>query len=439
MDRITRHRSGGQSERGQVSSAILRAYVFLGSGFLILTLFFYTQHVIDRLEKESEVLSRIFAQFCAGTIVPASRNQAISGIFSEVVEDIPFPVIVTDHRGVPWTWHGIPEELNKVSLRIGDVSYEDFVYTDPENPPPGAMRELLRIAARMDEDQPPIPFYDPRGGTIIGHVHYGDSRIAAQLRFLPVIQVAVLGIFLILGYLGYRGLKEGEQRSIWIGMAKETAHQLGTPISSLLGWLHLLRSRAGDVGKGQISLDTNQLGEVVSEMEEDLTRLNKIAYRFSNIGSLPTLKMLEVNPILKDALSYLRKRFDRIGRDIQLVEEFEEVPPCNVNSELLEWVVENLFRNSIDAMADRGGTITIKTGYNRMSGTVKITFSDDGRGMSPSEQSRAFHPGFSTKRRGWGLGLALSRRIIEDYHGGKIAIERSQIGAGTMFSITLPA
>ncbi len=424
---------------GAITSTMLRAYIFLGSGFLILTLFFYTNHLIDRLEKETEVLSHIFAQFCAGTIVPATRSETISGVFSSVIESIPFPVIVTDHRGVPWTWHGIPDELGGVSVRIEDVSYEDFAVTDPENPPPGPMREVLALAKKMDERHDPIPFYDPKSTALFGNVHYGNSRLTEQLRFLPAIQAAVLGIFVLLGYIGYRGLKEGEQRSIWIGMAKETAHQLGTPISSLLGWLHLLRSRTSADYEEAQEIHPVELKEVLSEMEEDLTRLNKIAYRFSNIGSLPTLKMQEVNPILEGALDYLRKRFDRVGRDIRLVVEFSEVAPCNVNAELIEWVIENLFRNSIDALSETGGTITVRTSYNRTAGGVKITFIDDGRGMTPSDMNNAFHPGFSTKRRGWGLGLALSRRIIEDYHGGRLAIEKSQVGKGTTISITLPA
>ncbi len=428
-----------QSGGSQVTSTMLRAYIFLGSGFLILTLFFYTNHLIDRLEKETEVLSHIFAQFCAGTIVPATQNQGISGVFSEVTESIPFPVIVTDQRGVPWTWHGIPDELGGISVRIEDVSYEDFAVTDPADPPPGPMREVLLLAQKMDTAHDPIPFFDPQSTTLIGHVHYGNSRLTEQLRVLPGIQAAVLGIFVLLGYIGYRGMKEGEQRSIWIGMAKETAHQLGTPISSLLGWLHLLRSRNSGDYEEATEIRPVELSEVLVEMEEDLTRLNKIAYRFSNIGSLPTLKMQEVNPILEEALDYLRKRFDRVGRDIQLVEEMNEVPPCNVNSELIEWVVENLFRNSIDALAETGGTISVRTSYNRMAGVVKITFSDDGRGMNPSDMNNAFHPGFSTKRRGWGLGLALSRRIVEDYHGGKLAIDKSQVGVGTSISISLPA
>lgn len=416
-----------------ISSTLLRAYIFLGSGFIILTLFFYTNHMIDRLEKESEVLSQIFARFCAATIVPAAQGDAISGVFSDVIEQIPFPVIVTDQRGVAWTWHGIPDRLGGMSVKIDEVSYQDFLVTDATEPPPGPMREVLKLAQKFDDMHPPIPFYDPASGLVFGHVHYGNSPIVDELRYLPLIQAIVLSIFVLLGYMGYRGIKEGEQRSIWLGMAKETAHQLGTPISSLMGWLHLLREK--EEGTGSSAVD---MGEIVVEMEEDVNRLNKIAYRFSNIGSLPALKMEEVNDVLSASLDYLRKRFDRVGRDITLIEDLQQVPPCNVNRELLEWVVENLFRNSIDALAEKGGTITVRTGLNSQ-GSVTIAFEDDGRGMSPSEQSRAFSPGFSTKRRGWGLGLALCKRIIEDYHGGRIAIERSQAGLGTLFVITLPA
>ncbi len=428
----------GSDGRSKVTSALLRAYIFLGSGFLILALFFYTNHLINKLEEETEFLSHMFAQFCAGTILPAAQDEAISSVFSSVVEGLTFPVIVTDMRGVPWTWHGIPEELNGISVRVEDVSYHDFLRADPERPTPGAMAELLSVAAGMDRRNPPIPFYDPHGGSLVGHVHYDDPSVLKQLRYLPFIQAALVAIFILLGYIGYRGLKEGEQRSIWIGMAKETAHQLGTPISSLLGWLHLLRERSSGQDGAQVLLRRDDMDELVREMEEDVNRLNKIAYRFSNIGSVPSLKTQDLNPVIEDALGYLQKRFDRIGRDVRLETKMGELPAVQMNRELIQWVIENLFRNSMDALAEKGGTITIETGYNRLGNGAKIIFQDDGRGMSPAEQKKAFYPGFSTKRRGWGLGLPLSRRIIEEYHGGRMQIVKSQRGKGTTISFTLP-
>jgi hypothetical protein len=426
----------GQQRR--ITSTVLRVYLFLGTGFFILAFFFYVQHLIGRLEQETQLLSRVFAQFCAGTILPASQDESISGVFSDLIEDIPFPVIVTDQRGVPWTWHGIPNEMNGISLRIDDVSYRDFIDTDPENPPPGAMAEVLAIAGRMDRENPPVPFHDARGGGLVGKVHYGDPAILRGLRIFPYVQVILGAVFLLLGYIGYRGIKEGEQRSIWIGMAKETAHQLGTPISSLLGWLHLLRERSTGTDPGKVTVPRADFDELIREMEEDVDRLNKIAYRFSNIGSTPSLRTQELNPVVEEALRYLRKRFDRVGKDIRLESEFGEVPPVAVNRELIQWVIENLFRNSVDALSEKGGTIRVETGYNRLGHGVKITFADDGRGMTPGEQKKAFYPGFSTKRRGWGLGLPLSRRIIEEVHGGRIAIVKSQRGKGTVIAITLP-
>ncbi|MBN1825589.1 MAG: HAMP domain-containing histidine kinase [Candidatus Eisenbacteria bacterium] len=424
----------------RITSTLLRVYIFLGSGFLILALFFYTNHLIDRLQKETELLSRIFAQFAAGTIMPAARNEAISGVFSEMIADLPFPVIVTDRRGVPWTWHAIPDELNGVSVRVEDVSFSDFQDTDPENPASAPMKEVISLAARMDRTNAPIPFFDPRSGILVGKVHYGDPPVVSTLRLLPFIQAALVAIFILLGYLGYRGMKEGEQRSIWIGMAKETAHQLGTPISSLMGWLHLLRTRTAETESESVVLTREELDMLIGEMEQDVSRLNKIAYRFSNIGSLPTLKSQDLNPIIHEVLEYLRKRVEGGGKHIHVIEDLREIPQIRVNKELIQWVIENLFRNSVDALAEReGGTIRIATGYNRLGRTVKVTLSDDGRGMSPSDMKRAFYPGFSTKRRGWGLGLPLSRRIVEDYHGGRMMIEKSQKNRGTQISITLPA
>ena len=308
----------------------------------------------------------------------------------------------------------------------------------PDDPRPGPLKEVLQLAKQMDERNAAVPFHDPITGSLVGHVHYGDPPVLGELRILPFIQVALVAVFILLGYIGYRGIKEGEQRSIWIGMAKETAHQLGTPISSLLGWLHLLRTRTSESAGPEVVLKRAEVEELNREMEDDVNRLNKIAYRFSNIGSLPTLKSRELNPVIEEALEYLRKRFDRVGKDILVQTEYGELPPVRMNKELIQWVIENLFRNSVDALAEKGGTISVETGYNRVGNAVKITFSDDGRGMTASEQKRAFLPGFSTKRRGWGLGLPLSRRIVEDYHGGRLTIVRSHREKGTIISITLP-
>jgi two-component sensor histidine kinase len=429
----------GPGEPQRITFTVLRVYVFLGSGLFILAFFFFIQNLIGRLEQETTLISRVFAQFCAGTILPAAQDRSISGVFSEVVEEIPFPVIVTDRRGVPWTWHGIPEELNGVSVRIDEVSYQDFIDTDPASPPPGPLAEVLALARKMDERNEPIAFVDPQGGAVVGHVHYGDPAVLLGLRVIPYIQIVLVVIFLLLGYLGYRGIKEGEQRSIWIGMAKETAHQLGTPISSLLGWLHLLRERASGGDGEHVTVQRKEIDDLVREMQDDVDRLNKIAYRFSNIGSAPTLKTQDLNPVIDESLRYLRKRFGRVGKDVTVEAQYGDLPPVSVNKELIQWVIENLFRNSIDALGEKGGTIRVETGYTRLGNGVKITFSDDGRGMTPSEQKRAFFPGFSTKRRGWGLGLALSRRIIEEYHGGRILILKSQRGKGTVIGITLPA
>lgn len=430
----------GHGSSHQITSTLLRVYIFLGSGFLILALFFYTNYMIGRLEKEADLLSRIFADYCANTIVHASRNVLISNAFSDMVEEIPFPVIVTDHRGVPWTWHGIPEKIDGISVRIEDFTYEDFMQTDPLNPPPGPIAEVLALAKKMDQTNPPVPIHEPIIGTQVGLVHFGEPMVVRQLRTLPYIQAVLIGIFVLLGYLGYRGLKEGEQRSIWIGMAKETAHQLGTPISSLMGWLQLLRDRASETSGERVSILRDDLDPLVEEMEEDVRRLNKIAYRFSNIGSTPVLEAQDLNPIVDEAIQYLRKRFDRVDKDITVEESFDDIRPVKVNRELIQWVIENLFSNSVDAfMGTDGGAISVSTEKCDEGRAVKITFRDEGCGMPLSDQKKAFYPGFSTKRRGWGLGLPLSQRIVEDYHGGRITIEKSSRNKGTTISIVLPA
>ena len=247
-----------------------------------------------------------------------------------------------------------------------------------------------------------------------------SSAHSRALAFFPYVQLIIIAVFAIFAYIAFSSTKQNEQNRVWVGLAKETAHQLGTPTSSLLGWIEYLRSQPVDK-------------MAVDEMAKDLAHLMKIVDRFSKIGSETQLTSMNINEVVGDTVMYFRRR---IPRNVTLTYNGLAMSPIKVpiNAALFEWVVENLMKNSLDALQGQG-TIDVEVGES--GDTVYVEVSDSGKGIPKSNWTRIFEPGFTTKTRGWGLGLSLSRRIIEEYHKGKIAVVRSEPGRGTTIRITL--
>lgn len=416
---------------------LLRAYLFFGTFILVGLTFLYTSSWIQRIKGESRTISQLLAQFSALTTFQAIESEELRTIFEEIIKPSELPLILTDTEGRPFVW-------KNVGVSSQGIDVATVARIDPENPPPGAIREVMELAERFDRENTPISIPTPDGEGIFGYVHYGDRSLIRELRWVPVIQLATIFLFLALGYLGYRSMKTSEQRAIWIGLAKETAHQLGTPISSLLGWVEILRDRLleqrGEEGEipEKLVLEGGVFREVVDEMESDAERLNKIALRFGQVGSIPHLQVQDVVPIVSDAVSYFSRRLPHLQRRAEIREGYGLVPPVSVNKELVQWCIENVLKNAIDATKDSEGVIDVNVNHRRETETVEIRITDEGRGMSSRELKSIFSPGYSTKNRGWGLGLTLAKRIIEDYHGGKIWVERSQLGKGTTFVISFP-
>ncbi|WP_442265444.1 sensor histidine kinase [Tenacibaculum sp. ZS6-P6] len=251
------------------------------------------------------------------------------------------------------------------------------------------------------------------------YIYYRNSDLLTKLTYYPITLILILGLFLAVIYLFFNSSKIAEQNKLWTGMAKETAHQIGTPLSSLLGWVTILREENIDQ-------------DYVDEIENDVQRLSTIANRFSKIGSLPKLETENIVSITKKTFDYLESRspkqtsftFNTTDENIQ----------TNLNNELYGWVIENLIKNAIDAMEGKGSIdLTIKNTEDH----IKILISDTGKGIPKSKFHVVFKPGFTSKKRGWGLGLSLSKRIIEDYHKGKIFVQKSELGKGTTFEIQL--
>lgn len=275
---------------------------------------------------------------------------------------------------------------------------------------------LTRQLARMKSQNEPIKI---QYLGITEYIYYKDSDLLNKLTYYPLALILILVLFLTVVYMMFSSSKIAEQNKLWTGMAKETAHQIGTPLSSLLGWIAILRTE---------HVDDNYINEI----EKDVARLNTIANRFSKIGSLPELKRENIVTITQTAFDYLQSRSSKqISFTFQTSEEDIY---ANLNKELFGWVIENLVKNAIDAMLGKGSlNLEISTTSKR----ILITVSDTGKGIPKSQFKQIFKPGFTTKKRGWGLGLSLSKRIIEDYHNGKVFVKKSELGNGTTFEIQL--
>ncbi len=254
------------------------------------------------------------------------------------------------------------------------------------------------------------------------HLFYEDSDVLRRLAYYPYIQLGVLLLFLAIAYFALISVKKAEQNKVWVGLSKETAHQLGTPISSLMAWTQLLQA---------MDVDPN----VVADMDKDVNRLSKIADRFSKIGSMPDKELAFINEAVESSLEYMSKRIPkRVHLNLHLAEEEN----CGVMLclSLFEWVMENLTKNAVDAMSGEGKIDISVQSQGRQN--VVILVSDTGKGIPRKNFKTVFNPGYTTKKRGWGLGLTLVKRIIEEYHNGKIYVKESEVGKGTTFCIEIP-
>lgn len=257
-------------------------------------------------------------------------------------------------------------------------------------------------------------------------VYYTESKLLRRLRYFPPIQLALIASFLALGYLALSARRRAEQNRVWVGLAKETAHQLGTPISAIMAWVEYLRAERGDDA---------ELAEVADELGQDVERLNLVAERFNKIGSAPELLPEPLGPLLTGVHAYMRRRAPRkVDFALEIAPQAAGLHVA-INKNLFTWVLENLIRNALDAMDGRG---RMRLSAKQDGRSVEITVADSGKGIPSGKQRKVFEPGYTTKSRGWGLGLSLAKRIVEEYHGGKIFVKESTVDRGTTFAVRLP-
>jgi signal transduction histidine kinase len=359
---------------------------------LLGSILWYTHHVVGDLRLEAERSSRIYARIyhALGDTTEGAGTQALLGLSRSIVEQ-GVPVIVTDASGNPSAAANLPFE-------VADVTRDARV------------RAYVR---RLDAENPPV--IDP----MLGQIHFGNTPLVEGLRVVPVLQVATAVILLVVGFYVIRVRGNAARERIWAGMARESAHQLGTPLSSLAGWIELFEERAED---GSTQADP-------IHMRADLDRLDRVPHRFERIGREPKCEPVDVNALVDRVATYFRARVPTLANTIA-IDVVHDGAPQTIDGDpvLIEWAIEVLAKNAIDALAGRGGRIRFSTA--RLSdGAVRIRVADDGPGIPSNLRARVFEPGFSTKQSGWGIGLSLARRIVEENHRGKLVLAAADPGA----------
>lgn len=385
-------------------------WVVLGISILIsIGSIYYTNVLVDQLKERERQQVQLYAKAIEYTANQEDAYGDVNFIAQEILfQNNSIPIIQADAKGEVLSYRNLDLE-EKWSHPRKDT----FLQSE--------------MAVMKDTYEPIIvTLRDPQTGEVFGtqFIYYRNSFLLKQLIAYPYIQLSVIAIFAFISYLAFNYSKAAEQNRVWVGLAKETAHQLGTPLSSLMAWIEVLREDP----------DMRQKG-IVEELEKDTQKLRIVTERFSSIGSAPTLKRENVILLINNVVNYLRPR---VSNKVRMeVFTLSENIFAQVHAPLFEWVVENLCKNAVDAMGN-AGTIAIKI-LRGNEGKIFIDVSDTGKGIPRSKVDMVFRPGFTTKKRGWGLGLTLARRIIETYHNGKIFVKASEENQGTTFRIVLNA
>lgn len=377
--------------------------------------FYYTQDLVNKLQKSERDIVELYANSLQFIADPTSNsNEDFTFVFENIIKRINFPLILTDAKSDPLSTGGRGTRNIYIDSTLSSQEAKAFLRTK--------VVELSKIHEPIS-----VSYKDEMGNEkIFNKIYFGNSDIIQRLKYYPFLQILFAFFFVAIAYISFSYLKKTEQSNIWVGMAKEIAHQLGTPISSLMGWTELLKLKMSS---------PKEVMNISSEMENDLNRLNKITNRFSKIGSKPNLRVYDIVNVVNSVTKYFEKRLPQTGKNVELIFLNQKSIELKLNPELFEWVIENLIKNAIDAIGSEKGKILIS--IQEKSESIEIEVTDNGKGINPKNKKNVFKPGYSTKSRGWGLGLSLSKRIIEDYHKGKLILKSTVVNEGTTFSIIL--
>ena len=380
----------------------IKGGIFLIGVFLVIGLFSYTRYLSSELREDNREVVKLYAEIIAETVKDDS-NTNIDFIFENIIKKVKFPIIQSGRNKNPQLWTNLPENIDSESDR-------------------------LKLILSMDKINKPIPliFDDKINGPItFGYLHYGDSRLIQKIQIWTYIELLSIGIFILFGFIGFSFIRNSEKQHIWVGLSRETAHQLGTPVSALLGWLDYLKN------------DNSNIEKILPEMESDIERLQQVNRRFSKMGSKPEMEFFDLSKRIESVLSYLNRRIPTLGKKVDLVNDIDPDIKIMANGTLISWTIENLIRNSIDSISGEAGLIRLSMSQDQ--NNVKIRISDNGCGVPKKDWKNIFRPGFSTKKSGWGLGLSLCQRIINEVHKGDIYVLESRINSGTVFEINIPS
>ncbi len=356
---------------------------------------YYTNWLVKKVEAEERKSLSIWAEAEERLIQQENSSSGDMDFLLRIIEsNTNIPVIVANE--------------NDSIFFTNNVNYQENNKT----------QILQRELKKMKEEHEPIEILV--AGVEPQFLYYRDSTILQNLRYFPLVQFSVIALFILVAYLAFSSSRKAEQNRVWVGMSKETAHQLGTPISSLMAWIEILKMQ-----------DLNP--EFIREFEKDINRLEKITERFSKIGSAPELKNSDLKPVIFSTIDYLKTR---VPKKIKFETDIDESKDYEAphNSALFSWVVENICKNAVDAIENEGN---IKLKLSNEGKQLILDITDSGKGIPKSQFKTIFDPGFTTKKRGWGLGLSLVKRIVENYHSGKVFIKQSELGKGTTFRIIL--
>jgi signal transduction histidine kinase len=377
--------------------------VALGLLLLLGSYVWYAQRVVDELRGEAERTGRMFARVYGALGDPTADGAAALLDLSREIRELGVPVIVTDAQGRPTSFANIPE--------YGD----GLVFAN--DPRVAVLREMVPALDRQN-----APVEEPG----IGKIHFGNTPLVRGLRIIPLLQVAMLSLLIVAGILALGVRARAERERVWAGMAREAAHQLGTPLSSLKGWLELLAEDGGDPASESARV----------HMQGDLERLERVAHRFERIGRPPRLVPVDVGDTAEAVVEYFRARVPTLANTVVITFERGEGPlQVPADRVLLEWAVESLVKNAVDALAGRGGTVSVRVD-RAAGGGARLRVADDGPGIPPHLRRKVFAAGFTTKERGWGIGLPLARRIVEESHGGRLVLVPTDRGA--VFDLHFP-
>ncbi|MAH86912.1 MAG: two-component sensor histidine kinase [Balneola sp.] len=428
--------------------------VFLGLGSVV-----YNQYLINRILEQERASVQLWAKALEFNALPI--HQESSRLLLNVIDQLESQKAIPDSliqkleevEGLRSTQNFVTDELildNRGSFKLPAVLVDDndrpleYLLLDEKGEPvvEYSFRNIRSTKVETEEKRlayvqklknmnPPIPITVGDGEEALRqYVYYGESTVVQILRYVPAIQIVVIMLLFFIGYTSLVSITRMEQSNLWVGMAKEAAHQLGTPISSLLGWIHLFRDDLPE---------QSEQHSLLNEIEKDVYRLKGVAERFGKIGSKPELKPLEIAPVLDEAIKYMERRLPKIAGEVSIKTDLQATGLVKLNPELLQWAVENLMKNAMDALqmtqesSNKGITVRSYTASNGM----VLEIADTGIGMDAATKKNIFKPGYSTKKRGWGLGLNLTKRIVEEYHGGELTVTKSELGVGTTMQIRL--